>query len=132
MSKSWKRAIALFLAAFVCWFVEIVINPPGFEMIMFFLAVISTVLCVCFLVIAIFTQIQPTVSVYKIFAVTDVIMGVGVTAYAIYDILTDTGWFAGFLGMLLLILVLPVILLLLIIDFIFYMINKRRRCSKES
>ena len=82
--------------------------------------------------IAIFTQIQPNVSVYKIFAVTDVIMGVGVTSYAIYDILTDTGWFAGLLGMLLLILVLPVILLLLIIDFIFYMINKKRRCSKES
>lgn len=132
MSKSWKRAITLFVVAFVCWFVEIVINPSGFEMIMFFLAVISTVLCVCFLVIAVLKQIKPNVSVYKIFAVTDTIIGIGVTTYAIYDILTDTGWFAGLLGMLLLILVLPVILLLLIIDFIFYMINKRRRCSKES
>lgn len=129
MSKSWIRAIALFVAACVCWYVEIVINPSGLEPVMALLAVISTVLCVCFLVIAVLKHIKPNVSAYKIFAVTDILIGIGVTIYAIYDILTDTGWFAGLVGMLLLIIVLPVILLLLIIDFIVFMINKRSRCS---
>lgn len=40
------------------------------------------------------------------------------------DILTDTGWFAGILGYVLLIFVVPVIVLLLVIDFVLY---KRRK-----
>lgn len=128
MSKYWKRAIALFVVACICWYVVIVIIPPHFEGILGITAVASSILCVCFLVIAIIRQIKPGVSSYMIFALTDGLLGVGVTAYAIYDILTDTGWFAGLLGMLLLIFVVPVIIVLLIIDFILYKKSKITRC----
>ena len=126
MSKYWKTAIALFVVACICWYVGIVIIPPHFEGILVIGAVASSILCVCFVVIAIIRQIKPGISSYMIFALTDGLLGVGVTAYAIYDKLTDTGWFAGLLGMLLLILVVPVIIVLLIIDFILYVIYKKK------
>lgn len=44
------------------------------------------------------------------------------------DILTDTGWFAGILGYVLLIFVVPVIVLLLVIDFVLY--KRRKKISK--
>ena len=127
MSKSWKRAIVLLAIALCCWYVEIVVNPSNYEMLLGLTAVVFTVLCVCFLVIALIKQIKPDASSYKIFAWIDGILGIGATIYAIYDILTATGWFAGILGMLLLILVLPVIILLLIIDFVLYKRSKREK-----
>lgn len=47
----------------------------------------------------------------------DTLPEISVAAYAVYDILTDTGWFAGLMGSVLLIYVVPVIVLLLVIDF---------------
>lgn len=126
MSQYWKRAIALFVVACICWYVDIVINPPNFEVILWITTVASSILCVCFVMIAIIRQIKPGVSSYMIFALTDGLLGAGVTAYAIYDLLTDTGWFAGLLGMMLLIFVVPVIILLLIIDFILYVIYRKK------
>lgn len=125
MSKFWKRAIVSFFVAFVCWYLAIVIMPADFEVLLGIAAIVTSILCVCFFVIAIIKQIKPNVSNYKIFACTDGLIGIGVTIYAIYDILTDTGWFAGLVGTLLLIFVVPVVLLLLIIDFILYMRNKK-------
>ena len=127
MLKSWKRVLILFAIALACWFVEIVIIPSNFEMLLVITAVVSSILCICFFAVAVIRQIKPHISGYKIFALEDAIIGICVTAYAIYDILTDTGWFAGIVGVLLLIFVLPVILLLLIIDFVLYMRNKRKK-----
>ena len=45
---------------------------------------------------------------YAVFAVTDIILALMTAAYAVYDIKTSTGWFAGLLGMLLLVFVLPI------------------------
>lgn len=126
MSKSWKTVIVFFVTAFVCWYAGIVINPSNFELILWIAAVIASILCVCFFIIAVIKQIKPNASPYKIFALTDFLIGIGVSAYAIYDILTDTGWFAGLFGAILLIYVIPIILLLLIIDFILYIINKKK------
>lgn len=117
----------MFAIALACWFVEIVIIPSNFEMLLVITAVVSSILCICFFAVAVIRQIKPHISGYKIFALADAIIGICVTAYAIYDILTDTGWFAGIVGVLLLIFVLPVILLLLIIDFVLYMRNKRKK-----
>lgn len=127
MSKLWIRAIVSLVITLFCWFMEIIINPYGLEGVWGIGAVVTSILCVCFFAIAIIKHIKSDVSAYKIFAWTDGIIGVCVLAYAIYDILTDTGWFAGLLGLLLIIFVIPVILLLLIIDFVLYIINKKRK-----
>lgn len=74
----------------------------------------------CFFAIAIVKQIRPGVSVYRIFAWTDGLIGLGVTGYAVYDIMTDTGWFAGLVGTLLLTSVIPAVLLLLAADYLLY------------
>lgn len=56
----------------------------------------------------------------------DTLPGISVAAYAVYDILTDTGWFAGLMGSVLLICVVPVIVLLLVIDFA--SVSFRQKC----
>lgn len=124
MSKFWKRAIVSFFMAFACWYLAIVIIPD-FEVLLIIAAVAASILCVCFFVTAIIKQTKPNVSNYKIFAWTDGLIGIGVAIYAIHDILTDTGWFAGLFGTLLLIFVVPVAVLLLIIDFILYRRSKK-------
>lgn len=129
MWKSWGRAIALFAVAFVCWYVEIVFVPPGiWASFLWLAAVTASILCLCFLVIAVIRQFKPEISGYQIFAWTDALLGISVAAYAVYDILTDTGWFAGILGYVLLIFVVPVIVLLLVIDFVLYKRRKNKQC----
>ena len=108
MSKLWRRTIVLFVIAFACWYVGLVITPSDFEVIIVISAVTTSILCVCSFAIAIMKQIKPDASKYKIFAWTDGLIGIGVIAYAVYDIMTSTGWFAGLLGMLLLMFVIPI------------------------
>lgn len=127
MLKLWRRTIALFVLAFACWYVEIVITPSHLEVVLGICAVTISILCVCSLAIAIARQIKPDASIYKVFAWTDGLIGIGVIAYAIYDILTATGWFAGLVGMLLLLFVVPVVLLLVVIDYVIYTRNRKRK-----
>lgn len=136
MSSSWKRVIISFVVAVFCWYVVLI--PENFGVVMeleelapviLYTAVVATILSICFLVTAIVRQIRPDVSGYKIFAWADGLIGAGVTIYAIYDIQTDTGWFAGLFGMLLLFLVVPVTVLLLIIDIVLYKRAKNRNKS---
>ena len=131
MSKLWRRTIVLFVIAFACWYVGLVITPSDFEVIIVISAVTTSILCVCSFASAIMKRIKPDASKYKIFAWTDGLIGIGVIAYAVYDIMTSTGWFAGLLGMLLLIFVIPVVVLLLIIDFILYIRNKKGKMKKN-
>ena len=65
---------------------------------------------------------------YAVFAVADLIVAAVILAYAIHDIRTDVGWFAGLLGMLLIIFVLPINAVLLAIDLIaWYIDNKKKK-----
>lgn len=121
-----NRVVNYSCSMLVCWYIGIVISPLNLELILCFVAMVSSILCICFTIIAIMKQIKPNVSGYKIFAWIDSIIGVGVGIYAVYDILTDKGWFAGLLGWLLVIFVIPVIVALLIIDFILYKIQNRK------
>lgn len=100
--------------------------PSGFFEIFEIAAVIASILCLCFFVVALVRQFKPGASGYRIFAWTDGLLGIAVTAYAVYDILTDIGWFAGILGSILLIVVVPVNILLLVVNFVLYKRNKKR------
>ena len=63
---------------------------------------------------------------YAVFAVTDIILAMMTAAYAVYDIKTSTGWFAGLLGMLLLVFVLPVNGVYLLVDLIAWHVRKKK------
>lgn len=65
-------------------------------------------------------------SPYKIFAISDSIIGVLTFLYAIYDIKTSTGLFAGLCGIILLVTVVPVTIALLLIELLVWVYNKKR------
>ena len=82
------------LLAIVCWVVFLVFDPSGLELFLTVNAFAFSITFLCFLVICIVKALGKSVSPYRIFAVTDGILALGVAGYAVYDILTDTGWFA--------------------------------------
>ena len=124
MSKFWRRSIILFVLALCSCFLGVITKSSFTHIIWVIVTVISSLLFICFLSIAIIKQIKKESSAYKIFAWTDAVIGILTIIYAIYDILTDTGWFAGILGYMLLVYVLPIIILLLIIDYVIYIRNR--------
>ena len=128
MKKSAMVAIVSLILAILFWCAEIFVNTSNFEIIILILAFVSSILFICFLCVSIFTLVaeknNKKVSKYKMFAIIDGCIGVLVLAYSIYDIKTDTGWFAGLLGTILLLFVLPIVLLLLLADFIVWRIKR--------
>ena len=127
MLKLTKITLALCASAAFCWFVLIVLNPSNLELILAFAAVALTIAAVCFLAASIGGKPGKSASPYLIFAVTDILIGICVAAYAIYDIQTSTGWFAGLLGTLLLIFVLPIVLVLLLADVLVWKLKKPKK-----
>ena len=124
---SYKKAIkiSLLLAVF-CWILSGVIASATPKIWIALFAITFSMIFLCFLTIAISKKIRPGLSPYRIFVLTDSTLGLCILGYALYDILTDTGWFAGLRGMLLLIFILPINLLLLLITFLIWKFNKRK------
>lgn len=128
MSKLWKCVLILIAAVLALWGVFFS-KAIG---IISFLCVILSIVVGCLLVTAIVKHLfKSRASVYRIFAWTDGILTVCVILYAIYDILTDIGWFAGLFGMVLLVYIVPVLLLLLLADFVIYKINQKKQKKTE-
>lgn len=124
MSRYTKTALILLAASALCWGICIAADPAKLQLLAALAAVVFSVMFICFLVIGISRRINKNISPYRIFAVTDGLIGLCVVLYAAYDILTDTGWFAGITGVLLLILVLPIILALMLADFIVWRLRR--------
>ena len=70
---------------------------------------------ICLMVCCIAGKICHGISFYRVFAFTDIIMTAIAVGYAVYDIKTSTGWFAGIIGALILMLVVPVLVVLLLV-----------------
>ena len=87
---------------------------------------IFSILTICFLIVSISKKLIPKASPYKIFAISVSIIGVLTFLYAIYDIKTSTGLFAGLFGTVLLITVVPITLALLLIEFLIWIYNKKK------
>lgn len=127
MSKHVKITLALCGSAAFCWFVLIVLNPSGLELALAIAAAALTIAAVCSLAVSIGRKFCRRTSPYLVFAGTDILIGICVAAYAVYDIQTDTGWFAGLLGTLLLIFVLPIVLVLLLADVLVWKLKKPKQ-----
>ena len=60
------------------------------------------------------------------FAIVDIVLAVLAGGYAVYDIRTDTGWFAGLLGALIMFMGMPVFAVLLLGDWVVWLVNRKR------
>ncbi len=118
MSRYIKTTLLCFVLAVLCWVMALLMDTAGLIVWLGIFAIAFMVLFLCFLAVAISKKRNKKLSPYRIFAIVDGIIGVCVLAYALYDFMTDTGWFAGMTGMLLLLFVMPVILLILLGDFL--------------
>ena len=127
MSKYGKVTLALCGAAAFCWFVLIVLNPSNLEFELAIAAVALTIAAVCSLAVSVGRKFRKQASPYLVFAATDILIGICVAAYAVYDIRTDTGWFAGLFGTLLLIFVLPITLVFLLADILVWWLKKSKK-----
>ena len=91
-----------------------------------YIGTIFSILTICFLIVSISKKLIPKASPYKIFAISVSIIGVLTFLYAIDDIKTSTGLFAGLCGIILLITVVPVTIALLLIELLVWVYNKKR------
>ena len=118
-------ALSVVLAAIV-WFVGLVFNPPGLELVLAIAAIVFSIISICLVVCCIAEKINSQVSLYKVFAIADIVLGVLAGGYAVYDIRTDTGWFAGLLGALIMFMGIPVFVVLLLGDWVVWLVNRKR------
>lgn len=119
-----KTTILTLALAAVCWTAAIAAEPGRLQLLFAAAAAIFSIVFICFLAISIARRVNQQLSPYLVFAIADGFLGLCVSAYAVYDLITDTGWFAGIVGTLLLIFVMPIILILLLADFLLYRQHK--------
>lgn len=118
-------ALSIVLAAIV-WFAGLVFNPPGLEMVLAIAAIVFSIISICLVVCCIALKINSQISLYKVFAIVDIVLAVLAGGYAVYDIRTDTGWFAGLLGALIMFMGMPVFAVLLLGDWVVWIVNRKR------
>ena len=128
MSNYKKITGITFLLALLSWILAFFLTSSTPKVWTALFAIAISIAFLCFLTITVLKKFRPGLSPYRIFALTDIVIGLCVFGYALYDIATDTGWFAGLAGMLLLIFVLPINLLLLLIDFLIW----KKKNSKKT
>lgn len=127
MSKYIKTTIIFFVLAVLFWGLAVIVDGASLKVWLGLFAIAFMILFLCFLAVAISKKLNKNISSYRLFAIVDGLIGVCVLAYAVFDIINDTGWFAGLTGMLLLIFVMPIILTLLLGDFLVWKFRKTRK-----
>lgn len=127
ISKYTKITLISFIIAAACWMAVIAVNPANIRLLFAVAATVFSILFVCFLAVSITRKVNKSLSPYRVFAIADSFLGLCVSAYAVYNLLTDTGWFAGITGALLLMLVVPIILVLLLADLLVYRLGKSKK-----
>lgn len=134
-SNSMKYLLVAVIAtvfSFICWLFSVL----GDGVVVIFCAIIGTIVALAFYFIFLTALIankcgKQKPSPYSVFAIVDIILMLGTSIYAVYDIMTDVGWFSGLVGWLLLIYVLPCMLAVLIIDGIIYFIVWRKKKNRS-
>jgi len=83
-----------------------------------------------FIITKILKKFAKKASPYLLFAIADIIIGLLILGFAIYDINTAEGEFAGILGEMALLIGEPIVVVLLIIDAIAWF-KSRRKIKKD-
>ncbi len=79
-----------------------------------------------FIIAKILKKFAKKASPYLLFAIADIIIGLLILGFAIYDLNTAEGEFAGILGELVLLIGEPIVVVLLIIDAIASNMSRRK------
>ena len=83
-----------------------------------------------FIITKILKKFAKKASPYLLFAIADIIIGLLILGFAIYDFNTAVGEFAGILGEMVLLIGEPIVVVLLIIDAIAWF-KSRRKIKKD-
>lgn len=130
MSKFEKITITSVLITIVLWVTGIaVINIYLSNFIALALletAIVLSIISVCMCGVCLAKRFMKHTSPYRVFGIIDMMLEVLIVGYAIYDLMTDTGMFAGILGFLLLCYVAPIPVILLIVDVCLYFAKARK------
>lgn len=122
-----KAALVLIAVGAAAVAIEYFFQPDDYLLFFYLTPVYCGILAAGLLLIAFCRKWNRSISPYLVFGLADGVIGLAVTAYAVYDIMTDTGWFAGLLGTLLLLLVVPATVVFLIVDVFLWWRNKRKK-----
>lgn len=131
MEKYYTLTLVSFGTALITLGYAINGSQSDLSILSWYLAIAFSILFICFLIIGIAKKISSKISPYKVFAISDFIIGIIVLLYAIYDIEASTGFLAGFMGIILLLTVIPVILVLLLIDLFVWLYNRKKEKKHE-
>ncbi|MBE6113878.1 MAG: hypothetical protein E7191_02250 [Erysipelotrichaceae bacterium] len=130
MRKHIKRTCMLFLLALFSWIFAITL--PSSAHAWFTLITVGLLMAgVSYTGVCLFYKFAPSMSPYKAFALVDGLIGLALALYAVYDILTDTGWFAGLLGAIILMFIVPINMGLLVVDLILWYIHKNNTRKRD-
>ena len=83
-----------------------------------------------FAIAKILKKFAKTASPYLLFAIADILIGLLILGFAIYDFNTAVGEFAGILGEMALLIGEPIVVVLLIIDAIAWYMSRRKIKNK--
>lgn len=124
MKRNNMIALSSLFVTIIIWVIEI-INPS----VKFFLAaILSTIISICFGVVCIVNKISENISPYFVFGVTDVIIGILITIYSLYDMyINREKLLGGLFGYILLSCVVPGLFVLFVIDVLLWIKNRRKK-----
>ena len=86
----------------------------------------AIIIALAVMVIIIFKILKIKASHFLILAIVDILMGLVLLGFALYDFNTSVGEFAGILGQLALIIGEPVVVIILIVDVIAWFLYKKK------
>lgn len=131
MEKYYTLTLVSFGTALITLGYAINGSQSDLSILSWYLTIAFSILFICFLIIGIAKKISSKISPYKVFAISDFIIGIIALLYAIYDIAISTDIWAGFIGVILLLTVIPVILVLLLIDLFVWLYNRKKEKKHE-
>ena len=128
MKKTLAGTIVSFILSVILGIITFVYNPSNWELILFVRTAISIVLFICFGTTCIVRKFRSNISPYLVFGLTDIIIGLLATIFAVVDINADANadFIPGLLAAILLIYIIPILCLILFIDFVVWLKNRNK------
>lgn len=128
MRKIWIGSLISLMVAIVSVSVNLIGKMLNDNMITpYIIGANAAILFLDLLLTGAVTQIWKNVSPYRVFAISNIVIGIGIASYAVYDIKTDEGFLAGIIGSLMLAFIVPFIVVLLVAELLIWERKKPKK-----